>query len=469
MLFPTTGFALFFLAVFTLAWSAQRSLEWHKILLLAASWLFYGAWDFRFVLLLIASGIINWALALGIDRYRETPILRRSIFTAGVLSNLAVLVLFKYYNFFLEPLGHLLESAGWSRDLPVLEVVLPVGVSFFTFQGMSYLIDVNRRETRPARLLDMVLLMSFFPHLVAGPIVRASHLIPQLEAGPKIDRGMAAMGFVLILTGLFKKTIVASYLATDFVDPLFAAPASAGSFDLLLGAYGYAVQIYCDFSGYSDMAIGCAALLGYRFPSNFNQPYRAGSLQDFWRRWHISLSSWLRDYLYISLGGSRKGQLRTYGALALTMVLGGLWHGANLTFLVWGMLHGGILAAERFWQRLRRQTWPRLPKLLTILITFHIVTLAWIFFRAQTVSEALSYLSGIAAVQPGNVTLAPLGFCLIALGFAFHAFPADITRRAAMVVKRQNAVVVGLATGLLILGIDAMRPYGIEPFIYFQF
>ena len=469
MLFPTASFGLFFLAVFALAWALRRSNEWHKIVLLVASWIFYGAWDWRFVALLIASGILNWGAARLILAHDDQPRRRRLILILGVAATLAILGWFKYYGFFMEQVSDLLHALGWQRDFNILQVVLPIGISFFTFQGMSYLIDIYRRETQPARLLDMTLLMSFFPHLVAGPIVRPSHLIPQLQAVPRIDRGMASMGLLLIVWGLFKKSIIASYLATEFVDPIFFDPAAHSSLDLILGAYGYAVQIYCDFSAYSDMAIGLAALLGYRFPVNFNQPYRAASLQDFWRRWHISLSNWLRDYLYIALGGSRHGPVRLYLALMTTMLLGGLWHGASWNFVIWGAIHGGVLVAERLWRRFRPAAWPVLPTLAGIVITFHIVTFAWIFFRSSSFAAAGAYLAGIAAGDFTSTTLAPLGLVLILIGLSLHAFPATTLERIAMAMRRHAPVAIGLAVGATILVIDSMRPEGVEPFIYYQF
>src|SRR6478735_3971803 len=271
--------------------------------------------------------------------------------------------------------------AGYRQDPALMQVILPVGVSFFTFQGISYLVDVAKRRVPPASMLDILLLMSFFPHLVAGPIVRAADLVPQLQETPKLNRGMVSMGLLLIVWGLFKKAVIASELATRFVDPVFANPADHSALDLVLAAYGYAVQIYCDFSAYSDMAIGIAALLGYRFPRNFDQPYRAASLQEFWRRWHISLSAWLRDYLYIDALG---GKTRVYRNLILTMLLGGLWHGAAWTFVIWGALHGTALAAERAWSHSRWSGLVAIPRWGAIVLTFHVVTLGWIFFRAAS-------------------------------------------------------------------------------------
>ncbi|MBC2776832.1 MBOAT family O-acyltransferase [Parasphingopyxis marina] len=469
MLFPTLTFGLFFLAVYAIAWGLKGSNEWRKIFLLVASWFFYGAWDWRFVALLIVSGFLNWGAARLIIYFEDDRKRRKLFLILGVIANLCILGWFKYYGFFMEQFAALLSGLGWERDLYIMQVVLPIGISFFTFQGMSYLIDIYRRQTEPARLLDMVLLMSFFPHLVAGPIVRASHLIPQFQSVPKMDRGMAAMGLLLIVWGLFKKAVIASYLATEFVDPVFFDPAAHSSLDLMLAAYGYAVQIYCDFSAYSDMAIGLAALLGYRFPHNFNQPYRAASLQDFWRRWHISLSSWLRDYLYISLGGSRHGQLRLYAALMTTMLLGGLWHGASWNFVIWGGIHGGVLVAERLWRQHKPEHWPALPQWAGIILTFHIVTLAWIFFRSSTSEGAMQFLSGIGALDFSGSILRPMGLFLILLGTALHALPPDAIQKNAMRLRRINAAWVGLGLGILILVIDAMRPAGVEPFIYYQF
>ena len=470
MLFPTLTFAWFFFAVFILAWSLQRSNEWRKIILLAASWVFYGAWDWRFVALLIASGVLNWGVARLIVGQGNREGARKALLLLGIAINLAILGFFKYYGFFMEQVQGLLHGLGWERDLSIMQVVLPVGISFFTFQGMSYVIDVYRRRTEPAQLLDMVLLMSFFPHLVAGPIVRASHLIPQFKEAPRMTRGMAAMGILLIVWGLFKKAVIASELATGFVDPVFFDPGAHSSTDLLAAAYGYAVQIYCDFSAYSDMAIGLAALLGYRFPHNFNQPYRARSLQDFWRRWHISLSSWLRDYLYISLGGSRHGLLRLCLALGTTMLLGGLWHGASWNFVIWGALHGGVLAAERLWREYKPKGAPKLPPFAGIIITFHIVLLGWIFFRAASFSDAVGFIGGIfggTAVVATTVT--PLVVALIVIGMALHALPPRAIQHVAMRVRTMPAVLVGLGVGVLVLIIDSMRPEGVAPFIYYQF
>jgi len=471
MLFPTLTFGLFFLGVFTIVWAVSASNEWRKILLLLASWVFYGAWDWRFVALLIGSALLNWGAAEAIWYQREEATGRRkAIMVLGIVGNLVVLGFFKYYGFFAEQLGDLLRMAGFARDLPLMQVVLPVGISFFTFQGMSYLADVHAERLAPARLLDVTLLMSFFPHLVAGPIVRGSDLLPQFEESPRLTRDMASMGLVLIVWGLFKKAVIASELSTGLVDPVFFDPAAHSRLDLIAAAYGYAVQIYCDFSAYSDMAIGIAALLGYRFPLNFNQPYRATSLQDFWRRWHISLSSWLRDYLYIGvLGGNRRGFARQCLNMLATMLLGGLWHGAKWTFVIWGGLHGGVLALERIWERTRPRWMPRLPKFLAILITFHIVVVGWIFFRSESFDGAIVYLTGIGTSHGASGVLTPLACGLILFGMAIHFTPANLGQQLALKLRLLPAPALGLLAGVTILIVDTMRFEGVAPFIYYQF
>ena len=260
----------------------------------------------------------------------------------AVALNLGVLGIFKYYNFFMDSLTDLTVALGVQRDMPFLEIILPVGISFFTFQGISYVVDVQRGHIKPVHSpLDLFLYISFFPQLVAGPIVRASHFLPQLTRKPALTRSAVVYGFVLILNGMFKKVVLAHYLASGLVDPVFADPSAATSTDLIAAHYAYAVQVYCDFSAYSDIAIGAAALLGYRFRKNFDRPLGATSLAQLWQRWHISLSTWLRDYLYRALRGDKRDHgLRMYRNMFLTMLLGGLWHGANWTFVMWGAIHG---------------------------------------------------------------------------------------------------------------------------------
>ena len=471
MLFPTLAFGVFFLVVYFTAWSLDRENGRRKLFLLLASWFFYAQWDWRFVGLLIASAILNWGVAALIARDRE----RRGeakgggwLVGLGVAVNLLILGFFKYYGFFVEEAGALLTRVGWERDLPLLQIVLPVGISFFTFQGISYVVDVKRGKTPPAKsLLDVMLLMSFFPHLVAGPIVRASDLLPQFDRTPRLTRAMATHGLLLIVWGLFKKTVIASELSVNLVDPVFFDPTAYGAVDIAAAVYGYAVQIYCDFSAYSDMAIGLAALLGYSFPRNFDQPYRASSMQSFWRRWHISLSSWLRDYLYVPLGGGRKGLFASCINVFITMVLGGLWHGAALTFLAWGALHGGVQVIERLFRAALGDR-KVLPTVVGVLVTFHIVCLGWILFRAESFELAMQMLEGLGRIGP-VVMLTPLLLALIGGGLAMHWLPPRAIEGMAERLKTAPSITLGLLIGAAILLVEAVRPEGVAPFIYFQF
>lgn len=466
MLFPTLAFGVFFLFVYFTSWSLDRENGRRKLFLLLASWFFYAQWDWRFVGLLIGSAVLNWGVAALVAR-RE-PDRRAWLVGLGVAANLLILGVFKYYGFFVEQAGHLLARVGWERDLPLLQVVLPVGISFFTFQGVSYLVDVHRGKTPPAKsLLDVMLLMSFFPHLVAGPIVRASDLLPQFDRVPRLTREMAAHGLLLIVWGLFKKTVIASEISTRLVDPVFFDPAAHSALDIAAAVYGYAVQIYCDFSAYSDMAIGIAALLGYSFPRNFDQPYRASSMQAFWRRWHISLSSWLRDYLYVPLGGGKKGLISSCINVMITMLLGGLWHGAAWTFVAWGALHGSVQVAERLGRAALGER-RLIPGWLGVIITFHIVCLGWILFRSETFGMAMAMLEGLG--RAGPVTLVtPFLLILIVGGLAMHWLPPRAVEGMAERLKTAPSITLGVLIGVAILLVEAMRPEGVAPFIYFQF
>ncbi|MFN5615480.1 MAG: MBOAT family O-acyltransferase [Brevundimonas sp.] len=466
MLFPTLEFGLFFVAVFIVAWSLERENGRRKMFLLLASWVFYAQWDWRFVGLLIFSAVLNWGVAVLLSR--EDMPRKKLLVGLGVAANLLLLGVFKYYGFFVEEAGVLLARLGWERDLPLLEIVLPVGISFFTFQGISYVVDVWRGKTPPARsLLDVMLLMSFFPHLVAGPIVRASDLLPQFERVPRLTRAMATHGMLLIAWGLFKKTVIASELAVNVVDPVFFDPSAHSTWDIAAATYAYAVQIYCDFSAYSDMAIGTAALLGYSFPRNFDQPYRANSLQSFWRRWHISLSSWLRDYLYLPLGGGRGGLWSSSRNVMITMLLGGLWHGAAWTFVAWGALHGAVQVIERVWRHFLEGR-ASVPHWLGVILTFHVVCLGWILFRAESFPLAMEMLAGLARPGPVEV-LTPFLLTLIVGGLAMHWLPPRAVEGLAARLQAAPSLTLGVLVGLAILLVEAVRPEGVAPFIYFQF
>ena len=468
MLFPTTSFAAFFAVVFPITWLLNDRNTWKKWFLVAASYYFYAFWKVEFTLLLLASSVGNFYAALWLGQLSDGRV-RRIIFWFVVTANLGLLGVFKYYNFFAASLIDALAAAGVDANVPFIEVALPIAISFLTFHALSYVIDVYDRTLKPAAsLVDILLYISFFPHLVAGPIVRASKFLAQTTQRSLAADMQVAQSVFLILGGLFKKVIVANYLSADFVDGIFRAPTDFSSLDLLLGMYAYALQIYCDFSAYTDIAIGVASLLGYRFPQNFNQPYRALSVQDFWRRWHITLSTWLRDYLYIRLGGNRGGRLATWRNILITMGLGGLWHGASWNFIVWGLMHGVALVVERA-LGLTGPPRSRIVAALMWLVTFHLVCFAWVFFRASSFEAALVYLGTLFSCAGWTTTMTPLVATLLGLGALTQIVPAGwFAALQARYEAGSLAVKVAVPFAAIFL-IAAAAPGGIPPFIYFQF
>ena len=467
MIFPTLPFAVFFAFVLPLSWALMPHPRLWKPAMLAASYVFYGSANPHYVLLLAGCTVWNQALAVLIDRTTQQQ--RRSgLLALAVLGDLGLLGWFKYYGFFVTSVAALTSRLGLAVPLPLLQVALPIGISFFTFQAMSYVIDVRRGERRPAQPLDVALYLAFFPHLIAGPIVRSSELIPQF-ASPRDPRRIEAVrAFGLICGGLLKKVLLADLLATRLVDPVFGAPLLHSRLDIVVAVYAYAVQIYCDFSAYSDMAIGLALLLGFQFPQNFDRPYMAVTLQDFWRRWHMTLSRWLRDYLYIGLGGNRKGRGHTYVNLLLTMLLGGLWHGAAWHYVLWGGLHGAGLAGERAIDRRRGTRAPRHPWLRRVL-TFHLVCLAWVVFRANSLG-AVGELLRQLAIGGGATTLSAVVLLAVGAGLALHLLPESSGLRLRLLFARLGPIPQGVAlAGVLALMSAVMGGQGVAPFIYYRF
>lgn len=465
MIFPTPEFALFFLVVLPLSWALMSRPAWWKPAMLAASYVFYAAADWRFCLLLAGVTLGTQMLAEAIaatDSERRRTILVR----IGVAGNLLVLGIFKYYGFFVDQVNGLSETVGVRPPLELIQVALPAGISFYVFQAITYVVDVRRREIEPGNPLDVALYLSFFPHLVAGPIVRAREFLPQLERPRSPSKVAVGAGVVLIGLGLVKKLVVADYLARNVVDPVFAVPEGFAGADIMLGIYAYAAQIYCDFSGYTDMAIGLALLLGIRFPQNFDRPYASRSIQDFWRRWHMTLSRFLRDFLYISLGGNRGGEWKVARNLILTMLLGGLWHGAAWGFVLWGLIHGLLLAGERV---LRRRTAWRPPVWAQWLLTFHLVVLAWIPFRAADLSTAGVLLQRLGVA--GEATLwTPAAVLLVLAVFVTQLAPRRPLARVRSWAESRGPVALGAGLALTILVVGALIPAGeVAPFIYFQF
>lgn len=422
-----------------------------------------------FFLLLIASVLVDFYVAKWIEQ-AESKRARRWLLVLSLVANLGMLAYFKYTNYFLE------LWSGIQGTQPLhLDIFLPVGISFFTFQSLSYTIDVYRGNLKALdNVWDFAFFVTFFPQMVAGPIVRAADFLPQIHRPLRISREDFGRGVFLFCIGLFKKAVISDYISLNFVDRVFESPAQYSGLENLFGVYGYALQIYCDFSGYSDMAIGIGLLLGFEFPVNFNSPYQSLSITEFWRRWHISLSTWLRDYLYISLGGNRHGRWRTYLNLMLTMLLGGLWHGAATRFIVWGGLHGLALAAERWWKEVfpYRPGWGR--RLLGGLWTFHFVCFCWIFFRARDLDTVWAMLEQIAFAFNGQILpeflvgYGPVVFWMI-LGYGLHLLPQTWEKRAEQRVTSLPLLGKAVLLTAMIVLVMQMKSSDVQPFIYFQF
>lgn len=483
MLYNSLSYVVFFTIVLCAYWA----LPTHRArlgLLLVASWIFYASWYPIYLLLFLLVTAINYGLALAVDATRiERRALARRIVTLTVIANLTNIGFFKYFNFFADNgagIATWLTGTAWHPA--AVDVVLPLGISFYTFQKIAYVVDVYRGDAPAIRNpLKMALFASFFPQLIAGPIVRPNDFIPQLASIRRFDTQRFLHGVDLIAIGMFKKVLIADQLA-PFADQFFGSPQGAGALTALLGIYAYTAQIYCDFSGYTDIGRGCAYCLGYELPRNFQAPYLSGNLTEFWRRWHMTLSQWLRDYLYIPLGGNRRGPVRTYWNLLVTMTLGGLWHGASWNFVIWGMLHGAGLAATR-WVHERLGVAPaapllngRLYPLLATFATFHFVAFAWVFFRAPDLGGALAVFGALTSgrlLGPTDIGVfgrLPLLLVAAAIGGALllHLMATAAIRAGRQRGPLWNAmrpfVYFGVTIGALLL---AHR--GAQQFIYFQF
>jgi alginate O-acetyltransferase complex protein AlgI len=473
MLFNSPEYFIFLAAVLLLYYILKR--RWQNLMLVGASYLFYGFWDYRFLSLIVVSTLVDYFSAQKIHQ-SNSEAQRRFFLILSLTVNLSFLGFFKYFNFFVESAERLLSMIGLGVSTPVLYVILPVGISFYTFQTMAYTIDVYRGKMVPVKSLsDFALYVCYFPQLVAGPIERPQNLLPGLQARRVVTTEKLTGGAVLILIGLFRKVVIADGIGAQ-VDIIFSNPGGHTTPYLLMGLYLFALQIYCDFAGYSDIARGTSRLLGIELMRNFNQPYLSASITEFWRRWHISLSTWLRDYLYIPLGGNRGSVSKTYRNLMATMLLGGLWHGAAWTFVVWGGLHGLYLIGHRFFNRHNRPeilasplvwNWQRVAG---VLLTFHLVLLTWVFFRAPGLSSALVYLRGIFALN--GMTMANWLDVLPAMLIPWALMltidiPQFITGEHA-ILSRWPRLARNLAAAtmlfLIILGAGTRAP-----FIYFQF
>ena len=473
MLFNSIVF-LAFMAVVLLLYPRLRHRA-QNYFLLVASYTFYGYWDWRFLTLLAISTITDFVVGQKLHA-TDDPRVRKRLLAVSVCVNLGLLGFFKYFNFFVDSMGTVIEGFGMEPHMPLLRVLLPVGISFYTFQTLSYTIDVYRRRLEPTDdLLDFAVFVSFFPQLVAGPIERARNLLPQVATPRVVTRRDVETGVNLILIGFFKKIFVADTLA-PYVNQVFDDPGAWTSGQLLTGVYAFCFQIYGDFSGYSDIARGVARLLGFELMENFHAPYLSRSPAEYWKRWHVSLSTWLGDYLYIPLGGNRKGTARTYFNLMVTMLLGGLWHGASWTFVAWGLWNGLYLAAYRLTGGGKVDLrWPRAPgpvvwNVLKVMVTFHLIAVAKILFRAGDFGTAWTVITGILAGDGLFVFGAAHVFLVIGTMLAMDIIQTRTGNHTWIADSRPVVrFVFGTALLAIILAAAVYRVYSNPPFIYFQF
>ncbi len=473
MLFNSLTFVAFFAVVLVLH---RLPLSWRtkKLNLLIASYLFYAAWSPPFVVLLWLSTLVDWVVARKIHA-SDNPNRRRALLLVSIAVNLGLLGYFKYGGFLLENFSVLMAGFGVVWKAPAWDIILPVGISFYTFQTMSYTLDVYHRRSPPGdSLLDFSLFVTFFPQLVAGPIVRPTDLLPQFARPVVASAQQLSWGLMLIVLGLFQKIVIADGMLAPVVDRVYGSAEAVAPLDAWLGTLAFSGQIFCDFAGYTTIAIGVALMLGFSLIDNFRYPYAAIGFSDFWRRWHISLSSWLRDYLYLPLGGNRKGPGRTYVNLMLTMLIGGLWHGAAWTFVVWGGLHGLYLVVERFLrQRIGNWAlWDRwLSRFALGALTYALVNITWVFFRAQDFTSAWRLLGAMLLIEGGGKPVLETWSVLscvvpITAMLALHAYMRE--RQLHAEVQRLPPVLVGALWGAMVFLI-AITQGGSDAFIYFQF
>ena len=496
MLFTRLYFWVFFTVLLAFYSILYRKRALRNAYLFIMSLFFYYLSSGYFFTLLIFSTIADFTLGHLI--YQSTTHFKKKLFVAvSVIINLGVLSYFKYSYFFVNMVNRIFNTnyevvnllAQWSNKLAeanfdVGTIILPVGISFYTFQTISYTVDIYRGKIKPVNnIIDFGFYVSFFPQLVAGPIVRAAEFVPQLYQKFKLTKREFSHALFLIMTGLIKKMLISDYISINYIDRIFEAPLSYTGFENAMAVYGYSLQIYCDFSGYTDIAIGVALLMGFRLPVNFNSPYKALNVTDFWRRWHISLSSWLRDYLYIPLGGNKKGKLRRHINIMITMLLGGLWHGAHLRFIIWGGIHGATLVIHKLWVSIMKKLHPhydplyrsnRISRFLSVFLTFHVVTAAWIFFRAQNMRKAKQMINQIlynfeAEMIPRIIASYQEIFGVIAIGFILHWLPANFKERYRGWFIQTPLLVKVLAMILLVVIIYQVKSAAIQPFIYFKF
>jgi D-alanyl-lipoteichoic acid acyltransferase DltB (MBOAT superfamily) len=487
VLFNSPLYGVFLVGAYAVFWLLRKARLARAVFLTIASYgfYFYGTYDtslkqkvplgpFWWSVLCLGVIFVGSSLDYWIGRALasvERVAARRALLLTSVVYYLGVLSIFKYFNFFVDNVVELARLAHLDMKPAHLRLVLPFGISFFTFETMSYTIDVYRREIEPCRrYLDYLLFVCYFPHLVAGPIVRPRQMLPQLAREPVVDAKQQSEGLWMIIFGLAKKIMIGDVLAANIVNRVFDNPSGYKSLEVLVAVYAYAIEIYCDFSGYTDVALGSAKLFGYELPQNFDAPYTSTNIQDFWRRWHMSLSSWLRDYLYIPLGGNRRGTFNTYRNLMLTMLLGGLWHGASWNFVLWGGLHGAALVVTQLYHKHVSAAPPRgFGRVVSTLATFHFVCFCWIFFRAPSFGHAVLVLQKIASFTKGAANVSPTVLATLALGAVTHFVPEAWIEKVRAPFVRSPALVQGIVLVIAAYAIHFAAGAQPEPFVYGQF
>ena len=473
MLFNSISFAIFLPIIFILYWFINnRSLRLQNILLLVASYFFYAFWDWRFLFLLVFSTLLDYFTGIKMSE-ADNARTKKFWFLVSIIVNLTFLGFFKYYNFFIESFTELIASVGLKINPFTLKIILPVGISFYTFHGLSYVIDIYRSRIKAEKnFIDYSVFVCFFPLLVAGPIERATHLLPQVKNRREFSQSMFNSGIIQIAVGLFRKIVIADTLAL-YVDTVYENPGIYNSSTLVLATIFYAFQIYFDFAGYSDIAIGTAKLFGFNLLQNFNLPYFSKSITEFWRKWHMSLSYWLRDYLYIELGGNRHGILKTYRNLMLTMLLGGLWHGSNWTFIIWGGIHGLALSIEKFVKSKKAFGFLQKFNSLGYLYTFTVIGFGWIFFRAVNLKSAFIIVAGILKFNFSMPFINDINFMInsvfvLSIGWIFDWYLFKRKIQLEHLGERFSFIKIIIFICVVVILIDLFYSNS-NNFIYFQF
>lgn len=479
MIFSSIDFLIFFLIILlTLKFLENKGEKNKKSFLLIASYFFYGYWDWRFLSLILLNTLISYYCGKYIEKNSNSNKTKRKYLIANIVASLGILATFKYYNFFIDSLNTTLSLEA--NPLSSMNIILPLGISFYTFQTLSYTIDIHRGKIKSENLLDFSLFVIFFPQLVAGPIVRAAEFLPQLKNKIQLTFVNFKSGLALFIIGFAKKSLLADSLSI-YVDSVFLRPDFFDSLTLIYAVMAYSLQIYFDFSGYSDMAIGIGLILGFHFPKNFNYPYKSRNITEFWRRWHLTLSRWLRDYLYISLGGNKKGEYRTYFNLFITMTLGGLWHGASINFVVWGMLHGFALAMHKVYLSFIKANINDYPEqaftesklstifqhFISITLTYMFVCATWVLFRASNMDDVYIIFNRIFLNDSGVRWIHVSFYFIVPLFIMWQMIPHnEVIRKRVFNLDSYSGFVASLTLVILIV---LFSPTGLSPFIYFQF